>query len=448
MQNNILRKYFVYAIILLLIGLCISSSAYGDNSMKSFKESSSNFSLKNDYVLAYWKLDTGSGNTAYDSSGHDFDGTIYGASWVTGKHGKALDFDGIDDYISVDDYAENLGLNKTDDMIFSFWLKSDDEGIILSMSTSWGSNPDFFITLCSNGSLEFKVWTNYCGIEFYSKGTYNDNKWYHVVYYFNGITSNPTVELYVNGSFDNNKTEWLCPIQSDEFTKAKIGRRASDSSEYFDGILDEIKIIKYPGGNKQEKPDIDGPLSGEVGEELTYTFVSDDPEEDNVSYYIDWGDGNKEGWLGPYLSGQEIDESHSWDKEGEYEIKAKVRDYWDDSFWNTYVIRIGNDAPYPPQKPNGPITGEIGIEYTFSSSTIDPDGDELEYKWDWGDGNTSLWLGPYASGTICKANYTWIRGGDYNITVKARDKYGESDWSNPLQIHIVEPVLHIEKITG
>ncbi len=451
MLNNYLRGSLVFGIIFLFVGLSVSSHINGD--IRIIKNQSSqinptNIPLNDDYLIAHWKFDEGSGSILEDSSGHDFDGAISGASWTTGHSGYALDFDGVNDYVNLDEHSENLGYNKTDDLIYSFWFNSSSEGMIYCITRSWGYNPEHYINLTANGSLMFRVWTVECGITLYSKGNLADGKWHHAVYYYNGITSDPTVELYVDGKFDGNKTDWLCNIYNDNYQKTKMGRHSRFERNYFDGLIDDFKIIKYPGGNKQNPPTISGPTSGGVGEELTYTFVSNDPEEDNVSYYIDWGDGDKEGWLGPYKSGQEINESHSWDEEGEYEIKAKAKDYWDDSFPTILKVRIGNEAPDTPEQPSGPSTGSIGLEYTFSSRTTDPDGDELYYNWSWGDDNYSGWLGPYESGVICEAPYTWNNEGAFNITVKAKDKYGESDWSDPLKIRITESKIRIDKLSG
>ena len=62
-------------------------------------------------------------------------------------------------------------------------------------------------------------------------------------------------------------------------------------------------------------PDIDGPTSGSVGTEYDYTFVSTDPEEDDIYYYVDWGDNTNTGWIGLYGSGEEITQSHTWNIE-------------------------------------------------------------------------------------------------------------------------------------
>jgi hypothetical protein len=51
-------------------------------------------------LVGWWRLDEGTGTTAYDSSGNGNDGTILGnPQWVAGKVGGALDFDGNGDYI-------------------------------------------------------------------------------------------------------------------------------------------------------------------------------------------------------------------------------------------------------------------------------------------------------------------------------------------------------------
>jgi hypothetical protein len=95
-----------------------------------------------------------------------------------------------------------------------------------------------------------------------------------------------------------------------------------------------------------------------------------------------------------------------------------------------------NTPPDKPRRPSGPTSGIAGTSYNYSSSTVDPDGDQIEYLFDWGDGNNSGWLGPYPSGARVNASYTWSRRGTYNIQVKARDypSRAHSPWSDPLTV--------------
>jgi hypothetical protein len=95
-------------------------------------------------------------------------------------------------------------------------------------------------------------------------------------------------------------------------------------------------------------------------------------------------------------------------------------------------------TPDTPNKPKGPIVGAVGYEYTFSTSTIDPDGDKVYYMWDWGDGTFSEWIGPYPSGDTCEASHIWNEEGDFEVKVKAKDeKNAQSNWSKGSIIQII-----------
>ncbi|MCK4614565.1 MAG: right-handed parallel beta-helix repeat-containing protein, partial [Thermoplasmata archaeon] len=92
---------------------------------------------------------------------------------------------------------------------------------------------------------------------------------------------------------------------------------------------------------------------------------------------------------------------------------------------------VKNEAPGNPTFADGcPTTGKIGSSCTFRANTTDPDGDEIYYLFDWGDGTNSTWLGPFESGKMAEAPHTWNETGTYTIKVKVKDTYGaESDWA-------------------
>jgi hypothetical protein len=93
--------------------------------------------------------------------------------------------------------------------------------------------------------------------------------------------------------------------------------------------------------------------------------------------------------------------------------------------------------PDTPDQPEGPTEGDAYTEYTFSTSTTDPDSDQILYKWDWGDGQSD-WEGPYDSGEIVESSHYWREEGTYEIMVKVKDDNGSisSDWSEALEIDI------------
>ena len=125
-----------------------------------------------------------------------------------------------------------------------------------------------------------------------------------------------------------------------------------------------------------------------------------------------------------------------------------IRGLWDNLYYETFThgslwgnpdigiltVEISN-PPEKPEKPSGPSTGKILEECSFSSSSIDPEGDDIYYKFDWDDGTNSGWIGPYESGEVVSASHIWNIKGTYSVKVKAKDINGaESDWSDPLSI--------------
>jgi hypothetical protein len=101
----------------------------------------------------------------------------------------------------------------------------------------------------------------------------------------------------------------------------------------------EKLIVSFAGS--PEKPDIEGPTEGKPNIDYEFTFVTTDPENDDVFYYIDWGDGEIEKWIGPSESGEEVTVNHSWEKQGTYIIQAKAKDTSDhESEWETFDVKI------------------------------------------------------------------------------------------------------------
>jgi len=95
------------------------------------------------------------------------------------------------------------------------------------------------------------------------------------------------------------------------------------------------------------------------------------------------------------------------------------------------------EPPAIPSQPSGPTCGEPGVSYQYQTSTTDPDGDDIFYKFDWDDNSMTNWLGPYSSGEIVTASHSWNQPGLYYVRVKAKDENGlESDWSEPLPVEI------------
>jgi parallel beta-helix repeat protein len=213
-----------------------------------------------------------------------------------------------------------------------------------------------------------------------------------------------------------------------------------------DGIGDTPYDIPGEGGNSdnyplmepfvpQQPPNtpiITGPSVGAINEELTYCIDQViDPEGDDIMVFWDWDDGTTTDWQGPYPSGTQVCETHTWTQTGTYIIKAKLKDENEaESEWGTYEVTIYSQQP--PEKPiiTGPTKGIPGTEYTYCiSEVIDPNGDDIYVLWYWDDGTTTDWQGPYPTGTQVCETHTWTQTGTYIIKAKLKDENeAESEW--------------------
>jgi hypothetical protein len=153
-----------------------------------------------------------------------------------------------------------------------------------------------------------------------------------------------------------------------------------------------------------------------------------------------WDDGDTSNWTTrTYTFGETVVDSHEWSVSGIFHVRAQVRDAKDrsspmsDSFEVT-VTSTGDEPPLTPDAPLGPDSGFVNTSYTFRASTTDVDNDSLAFRFDWGTGDTSDWLGPVLAGETLSVSHSWSTPGAYEIHVQAEDIEGfgvMSGWSPP-----------------
>ena len=161
------------------------------------------------------------------------------------------------------------------------------------------------------------------------------------------------------------------------------------------------------------------------------------------SYFLDME--NKSGDFGNWQFGV----GHAWSKDS---MAPTINWDYSDGTWRgvieccllfgdpaqTFKSPHPSDPPTKPAIPAGRTKGIWNVEYTYTSSSTDPNGDQIYYLFDWDDG-TSDWVGPYTSGQTATATHIWTELGTFEVRVKAKDVWGAGGpWSDPLVVIITD----------
>lgn len=96
-----------------------------------------------------------------------------------------------------------------------------------------------------------------------------------------------------------------------------------------------------------------------------------------------------------------------------------------------------------PSVANSPTTDCVMIPSStnaaFTTQATDPDGDQLYYRWAFGNGDSSTWKGPYNSGDTCMVNYAYPVPGNYDIDVLTKDFWLTGTvWSTPITVKVAD----------
>lgn len=93
-----------------------------------------------------------------------------------------------------------------------------------------------------------------------------------------------------------------------------------------------------------------------------------------------------------------------------------------------------NSSPEIPSVPVGPDVAMTTYDTEISTSATDGDGHDLWYQFNWGDGETSDWIGPYPSGDQVTAMHKCKIPGSYSIRANVKDEYdAEPEYWSPVK---------------
>jgi hypothetical protein len=195
-----------------------------------------------------WNFEEGNGNSVNDSSGNGLIGTMTnGATWTSGKLGKAGNFNGASVRQGVQ-VSNNALLNPgTGSFTTEAWIKTTQTGNAKRITTKRGSSSTWFSMYIYNGLLAFETAVSYPS--YYTVGTgnkiINNGQWHHVVMVRD--TSQSKILLYVDGALDVSPTDNTAgqSITNSEIFEIGIwGTEAYDTGSYT-GKIDQVRMFNY-----------------------------------------------------------------------------------------------------------------------------------------------------------------------------------------------------------
>lgn len=217
--------------------------------------------------IAYWKMDENTGTTTNDSSGNgSVSSTFVGnTSWIRGRFGSGLFFDGTDDNIRiVENTSTDIGALQ-DSHTIGAWFKTSanysSTGQILGKASNTLTYP-FSLYMTSTETVCYTIadgtfFPSACTTE-----TYNDGQWHYATAVRN--TSTDTLYLYIDGILKVTATDTTTGsnVNNDDIV---IGNGGTSYTLYdFSGSIDDVKLYKYVRTPSQIIQDMnaDHPLVG------------------------------------------------------------------------------------------------------------------------------------------------------------------------------------------
>ena len=192
--------------------------------------------------VARWPLDEGSGLTAADVTGNGHTGSLVnGPTWVAGRSGQALSFDGVDDYVQVSHAAD---LNPFP-LTVTAWIRTTTTvraGIVNKYVASSLSGYNLYT---ENGQLcawYFRDASNHtwdgttCTL---AVAGANDGNWHHVAF----VVDATQARLYLDGTLRTTQVWTGSPGATSTTQPISLARYpGATPTSFLPGSLDDVRV--------------------------------------------------------------------------------------------------------------------------------------------------------------------------------------------------------------
>jgi glucose/arabinose dehydrogenase/PKD repeat protein len=195
----------------------------------------------------------GSGTTARDASGRGNTGTLSNATWSSaGRYGSALSFNGTNSWVTV---ADSASLDLTSAYTLEAWVKPSSltpwDAVLLKEAP--GTLSYGLYASADAGNLVPNGWVGFYDV--YGTGTPPSGQWTHLALTYDGTTES----LYVNGTLVAARPG--VPPATASNDPLRIGGDAVWSDEFFNGLIDEVRVYDKALTAAQVSADMQAPIT-------------------------------------------------------------------------------------------------------------------------------------------------------------------------------------------
>jgi len=192
--------------------------------------------ISHEGLIAHYNFDEGTGEILHDLSGNNHDGVIHEGSWADGISGKALDFNGINSYVSL----PSSTLGNWNSLTYSFWVKAPEysglgwPAFFGSHTTSFTYNTCVCISR-NTETIHIEIDTDTGNFETSGEIKIQWDTWFHVAMVYDGSQ----LTEYINGVRGKS-----IPATGNlkNVAELNIGQLGSNSY-FFNGLIDEAYIF-------------------------------------------------------------------------------------------------------------------------------------------------------------------------------------------------------------
>jgi parallel beta-helix repeat protein len=389
----------------------ISNIGYGI----SFSEADNNFIMYNNITLNTRDgiyIDLGDGNLIFrnEISFNNVGIALWDShNYVSNNKIFKNSLYGIDIRYNFNSFIFNNIISHND--VGGIGITESNENTILGNTVTQNFGHGVFLDISSSNNITGNTISyNNEGIGLFPDFDSNNNLIYH-----NNFLNN------IPNAFDEFENTWY----SLEIGEGNFWSDYNGKDEDENGIGDTPYNIS--GGSNQDLYPLMKPYGSPIADFIYYannrTFDGSLSYDNNgyiVIYEWDFGDGS---------TGQGEVITHVYNESGKFNVTLTVTD--NDGYHGNITKIVEVEANYEPKAPliNGKLKGRRGKEYSYTFVSEDPNGDDVFYNIDWGDGNVSIWLGPFPSDEQIIINHSWAEKGTYIIMARAKDIYGAiGDW--------------------